>query len=599
MMKKIFWLIAAIFIFAGCKSDKLSLRDNANQTVIRKPDGMELLYIKAQDALDAAQNGDIVLLGPGRHQGPLFFKSSGVTLRGERGSSVSGMVSSWRPQWKEEPLYGYYAWSARIPFETRAVSINGRTMLDVPEALGRESVIAVHRFGMGTAGRDVLKACFTYLSKSKIVVVSFPNREKPDRYRIEAAPVGSAAVVVSGVDNCIVENIIIQSGDCGIKLEKTSGSIVRNCLVTGDNCIILGQGVSDCRIIDNDLTLTPDFFNSEKGIASIDPWIAASFENKRKWAVLSDDSGTGNEIAHNYIYNVYCGIGHSSKAIGCHIHDNRIDLCGDKPVAVSNGHVENNFITRSRFPVNNVRDLKTIPSGPVSGLWKIADIFYPLHERRAVEFYPKFERLLRPGKDGKIEFYAVNILHSSDLMRMRLMRSPANTTDGYSVKIFSDRGELVLSTNGNPAKCKALSDLNYDFPSEKNRRLRVVINDSQGSEWYFPKCKFFVPALSVKTPTRIAKYDDSNSYKLFYNAPRGTQSIALFMDDLSEGAYASVESPGGRVTTLHKSGTVVTPEPGRYTIRLFFKGEMTFSIGGPSDTAVIAPSQEMENSEYE
>jgi len=180
----------------------------------------------------------------------------------------------------------------------------------------------------------------------------------------------------------------------------------------------------------------------------------------------------------------------------------------------------------------------------------------------------------------------------------QLVSFPPNTSDGYSIKVFSEKGGLLLAKKGTPAKYIGPSELSLDFPPEKNKRLKVVINDAPGSEWYFPKSKFFTPALSAKKQTRLVKYDDQNPYKLFYDIPTWTDSIYIFMDPLHEGAYASIENHNIK-TVLKKSGTLKVPYPGRCTIRLFFKEEMTFSIDGPSDTILIAPDQEMERFESE
>lgn len=591
-MKKSLAMLGLMLIMGSCSFDKVNIRSEAQRVLLQKNDGKLLAFNKAQDALDAATPGDTVILGPGRHQGPLVFKSSGITLKGERSAFVSAM-STWRPQLQPAPFYGRYSWTARIPFETDAVSIDGRTMLNIPESKGNEALVAFNRNGLGSGGRDVLKTTFTFLSPHSLLLISFPGNAKPEHHRIEAAPKNTSAIIVSGVDDCAVENLIVQSGNSGIKLENTNNSIVKNCLVTGNNCIVLRENARNCRIYDNDLTLTPDFLNTFEGCAGNAPWLAASFSGpKDKWAVFLDNSGQGNEIDHNYIYNVYKGIGQSG-GIAPSCRHNRIDLCCDKADMIDDFKASDNWTTRTRFFKKSKTVSDSAPSGPVSGQWSIADDFLPLYERHYCEFRLQYQRFLKTGTDGILEFYAARIPENYDIIRLKFVRMAPDTMAPFNIKVFSEKGGLLLAKNGLPAKYIGPSELALDMPAEKNKRLKVIIHDLPGTEWYFPESKFFTPALSVKKETRLLKHDDKNPYKLFYDIPTWIDSIYISMEPLHEGAYATIENHNVK-TILKKSGPVKVPYPGRCTIRLFFKDEMTFSIEGPSDIAVIAPDQGME-----
>lgn len=342
----------------------------------------------AQQALEAAQPGDTVVLGPGVHRGPLVIGVDRVRLRGEPGAVVNANAADWHPLWRHEPSIAANAYSSEIAFEPGVMSIDGRSMVRLEADRG---AMVVHRDGVGRAGRNALGACFTYLHDSGRVVVSFAEGIDPADVHIEAAPEQSAVVCVTGGDDVTVEGLILTGGSSGVLLTDTAGSTVQRCLVyAADAGIHLGQGATRCRLLHNDVTWNPDALtidvDRDSGLAADDVWMAHKrFGTYDKWGVLIDRAGADNEVAYNYVYNVFNGIqnedgvgkndvqehftryvfqGKSPCNQGLVVHHNRIDLALDDALEPGNELVDNrwyaNVVTRGRCATR----FKTVTMGP-------------------------------------------------------------------------------------------------------------------------------------------------------------------------------------------------------------------------------------------
>jgi hypothetical protein len=353
--------------------------------------GERIAYVDAGSALAAAQAGDEVLLAAGVHRGPLVLDRSRLILRGELGAVVDGTRTDWLPLWTPEPACGPHAWASPISFRPDVVTMDGRMMIDVREGRGG---LAVHAMGVGRVGRSVLGAIFTYLpgqekNEAGRLIISFAGPDDPARHRIAASPKDTAVVAIRGADDCIVEGLIITGGRSGVRLEATQGSVVRRCLVMGcDYGIHLGKGAAACRILGNDVTLHADAMNGncdpDTGKAGDDVWHAhKDFGTYDKIAIYADNAGRGNEVAGNYLYDVWDGIATNNDIpdLNAHlahlaaggtvdanrdlwVHHNRVDLAMDdalSPCASLMGNRwHSNIITRAGCAVR----FKSIDLGP-------------------------------------------------------------------------------------------------------------------------------------------------------------------------------------------------------------------------------------------
>lgn len=344
--------------------------------------------VDARAALAQAVAGDVVLLGPGTHRGPLLIDKAGLTLRGEPGARIDAGSTAWTPVWTPEPACGPDAYASPIPFEPAMLTVDGRGMIDVRESRGG---LAVHALGVGRAGRGALGTIFTWQAKTGRVVVSFAGADHPGRHRIVAIPAGTVAVAVRGVDACSVEGLIVTGGHDGVLLEGTRGSTVRGCLVYAcDIGIRIGPGSTGCKVLGNDVTLHADGLNSncdlESGLAGDDVWGAhKNFGTYDKTGIAADNAGAGNEIAGNWLYDVWDGIENGNdvgkSGIRAHVerlqggavaeanrdlsvHHNRIDLTMDDALSPGNDQMGHrwyaNTVTRARCAVR----FKTPDIGP-------------------------------------------------------------------------------------------------------------------------------------------------------------------------------------------------------------------------------------------
>ena len=357
------------------------------QAHLESPSGRQT-FATAQQALAAAKPGDTVTLDAGVHRGPLTVAVDRLTLRGEPGAVVGGNDPAWRPHWRPEPDIARYAYSSPVPFEPGAMSVDGRSMIRLKLGRGGE---VVHRDGVGRAGRNALGACFSYDAANRRVIVSFADDRDPATLAIEAAPESSAAIAIRGADGVVLENLIITGGVDGVLLTDTADSVVRHCLIyAADAGVHFYRNAVRCKALYNDITWNPDALSidieRDSGLAADDVWMAHKrFGTYDKWGVRVDQAGADNEVAYNYIYNVFNGV-QNENGVGAgevqqhftdyifkgkapynqrlNVHNNRVDLALDDALEPGNELVGSqwhaNVVTRSRCAAR----LKTVTMGP-------------------------------------------------------------------------------------------------------------------------------------------------------------------------------------------------------------------------------------------
>lgn len=355
-------------------------------TVLLQRGGKDQPYADARSAVADARAGDVVLLGPGTHRGPLALTNANVTLRGVPGAVVNANDRHWKPQWSKAPQYGRRAFVSPVSFEPGAVSIDDRIMIDARES---RDGMKLHDGGLSGDSRMPVQGVYTYLAKERLLVVSFADDRSPADHRIEASPNGTTAIAVRGADACRVESLIVTGGDTGIAFEHTTNSVAERCLVYSvDTCVRLGPGASLCKVLSCDLTMNPDSLSLDceqmsvgKAVWHAHKWVGTY--DKR--CVLAAQSGTNNEVAFNYLYNMWDGVDidtgvgkadveeHYKNTVfkgiarfnrGLKVHHNRLDLAHDDALEPGDELVDNqwyaNFVTRARCAVR----FKTISLGP-------------------------------------------------------------------------------------------------------------------------------------------------------------------------------------------------------------------------------------------
>jgi hypothetical protein len=386
-----FLMLISLSCTTGLQGRFADIFKPSEKVVLKSKDNAEKVFPFAQAALDAAKEGDIVLLYPGLHRGPLKFKSSGVILQGKPGAFVNANSETWKPEWEKEPEFGPYAYSSSIPFRPITMTIDNRAMIDIVESKAGDNLKTVHTVGVGRNGRNPLRSLFSYLKSEKRVIVSFADNIDPSKYKIEASS-EIAVILISGYDNCIVESLIVTGGKRGVQLEKTKNSIVRKCLIYGvDRGVLMYKGAESCKILSNDITWNADAMNgncaSEAGLPGNDVWIAhKKYGTSDKHGVYAICAGSNNEIAYNYIYDIWDGVQNGGEGgpaevenyyknkvfkgvaaeynVGLKVHHNRIDLTMDDALEPGGALVDNqwysNYVTRADCAAR----LKTVSMGP-------------------------------------------------------------------------------------------------------------------------------------------------------------------------------------------------------------------------------------------
>ncbi len=373
-------------VAAPVKNNTDILRPAEKAVIIRN--NTETKFASAAEAVAAAETGDVIVLGPGLHRGPLAFRKSGVQLTGEPGAYVTAYDGSWKPDWKKDPKYGSYAYSSPISFEPAGIAIDGRVMINADE---NRHGLDIHEDGVARNDRTPQQSMFTYISKEKRLLVSFAREVNPADHRIEACPEKTPVIKIDGVDGCIVQNLIIAGGSAGVQFTKTRGSAVRKCLIFGtDIGVHLSSGATECKVLECDITWNADAMNGdcdqETGLVDNDVWNAHKhYGTYDCWGVFADNSGKDNEVAYNYIYDIWDGIeagGGGDKAgiadyyrnkvfkgisefnIGLKVHNNRLDLCLDDALEPGGELVGNqwysNVISRAKCAIR----IKTVSLGP-------------------------------------------------------------------------------------------------------------------------------------------------------------------------------------------------------------------------------------------
>jgi hypothetical protein len=379
------WFSIALLLLAAPWALAVDMLKPATDVMIQRQ-GQTLSFPTAKEAVAAAKDGDVILLGPGTHAGTLAIAASGITLRGQAGARISANTLEWKPQWTPEPDYGPHAFSSPIPFEPVTVAIDQRVMINITETRGGPGV---HIRGVGRAGRIALQGMFTYQSKTKRLIVSFAQKLDPAQHLIEAAPEGASAVLIKGADNVSVENLIITGGRAGVAMLDTKNSTVQHCLIYGtDVCVSIGRGASSCKALSNDLTWNADALSRDCDPPTVprDIWMAHKHSGTYdKHGVMIEAAGENNEIAYNYVYNIWDGIeagdgvdkndiatyyqekvfkGISQFNRGLKVHHNRIDLAADDAMRPGGELVDNQWYSNIVTRGGDATRLSTISMGP-------------------------------------------------------------------------------------------------------------------------------------------------------------------------------------------------------------------------------------------
>ncbi len=344
MNRRLIVFCALLGTFLACVADQ-------NITITGK-NGVSGTASSLGEAIEKAASGSTVIIDGGTHRGPFVIARDGLTLRGKNGAVITAS-QDWKPDWRPEPEYGF-AFSSPIPFEPKVMHCDGRFMINVTQKRAGDGLKKIHRDGVGRSGRNVLRGVFTYLPGEKRVLVSFHQKTDISKLNIEAS-CPAPAITLSG-KNIVLEDLIVFGGDANVCFRDADYCAVRRCLLIGGNDnVLFSTNANYCKVENCDITLNPAGMTLNAMAGSSKPawdvWVAHKyFGTYDKTGVMFINSGTGNEVCGNYIYNVWNGVTSGSDAgpdeivkyyrefvfpqkavynIDQKIHHNRIDLCMD------------------------------------------------------------------------------------------------------------------------------------------------------------------------------------------------------------------------------------------------------------------------------
>lgn len=326
---------------------------------------------KVQDGLDRAKAGDTVLLLPGVYRERVRFNSSGeygkpVVLSGSEGAILEG-CDDVQLDWQPAPDISEHTYRAALPFPVITVTAGGKiiTILDerrvdpenikariakANEAIAKDPAAAnvprnkvdeqwqwplMFKNGIAPTGWKGFKALAMYHSKNKELLVCF-GEEGLDPRKLQMTVAQRVPIItISGTNRCVVRNLTIRYGWNAVHIEKSLGSVVENCRITGvDFGVYMAEGAKMSTVRFNEISLDP--------YAGASPFQEGSWENwqAHKLGGFYDREGVdmrhtdgGHRIHDNYIHDHWGGIqdvGEIGENMNLDVHHNRVEtICDD------------------------------------------------------------------------------------------------------------------------------------------------------------------------------------------------------------------------------------------------------------------------------
>lgn len=308
-----------------------------------------------QEALTRAQAGDVVHLRPGLYCERVAFAHSGaygrpVVLEGEPGAILDGR-KEFTPDWQPAPDVAPGAYRTRMDFFPFTITANGKVLTTLDEKrVQPDNPDPVWKWpnlfkqGVPPTGWEGPKALAMYRVQARELLVRFQHDLDPRTMVFTFSP-REPAVLISGLDRCVVRNLTIQNAAVGVQIESSLGSVVEGCTIRQtDFDVVLGNGSDRCTVRGNDLSLDP--------YSGADPKLPGAWQNwlAHKTGGFHDRQGVqiqatigGHEIHDNFIHDQWDGIqtiGGPGENVGVNVHHNRISNLADDGLE-PNGAEEN------------------------------------------------------------------------------------------------------------------------------------------------------------------------------------------------------------------------------------------------------------------
>ena len=357
-------------------------------------------FAKIRQGLDKAMPGDTVELAPGIYYERVKFPRSGkfgkpIRLNGPRDAIIDCSVK-FEQKWKKIPQYGPNAWHTKVPadFFPASVGHRGSGLVIAPEGL----IIQLYEKrvgnlkkaekddhntwyapelmtkGIGKSKMNFIKALAMYRHRKSDVIVSYGDGRDVSKANLIFSP-PLPAVVIDGVDRCVVSGITIRHAYMGVFIKNSLGSVVENCrIMRSDRGVEINEGSDRCTVRFCEISMDTNFGCNPWPIGSWDAW--KGHKRGGYWdriAIWIRDSKGGHQIHDNFLHNHWGGVQDTGDNPDLNVHHNLIDEIEDDGLE-PNGSNRNcrwhhNLMTRNRCGFR----IKCIQKGP---LYAYANLFY-------------------------------------------------------------------------------------------------------------------------------------------------------------------------------------------------------------------------------
>ncbi len=315
-------------------------------------------FATIQAALDAAEAGDTVRVAPGVYRERVRFTRGGrpgapLVLEGEPGA-VLDAATPVALDWQAAPEIGDGVYRAALDWFPFTVTADGKivTTLDEkrtsapdgpPPPHGWSRILWREAFvrGIGPSGWEGVKALAMYRHAERELLLRFGDKRDPRTLPVTVAP-RDPAVLVRGVDRCVVRGLAIRHAAIGVLVERSLGSVVEHCEIDpADFGVRLADGADRCTVRFNRISLRPYAGADPRAPGAWDNWQAmktGGFYDRTGIGIGSTRGG--HRIHDNHIHDHWDGISDfgnppwasrkdPTENTGLRVHHNRIETLAD------------------------------------------------------------------------------------------------------------------------------------------------------------------------------------------------------------------------------------------------------------------------------
>ncbi len=266
-----------------------------------------------QVAVDRAEPGDVIVLAAGIHRINLRVSCRGradapIVIEGEPGAEIHGQMS-WQPQWRRAE-FGEGVYEARCPSEPNSLYYRGRIVLKCTD-----SQIRILCHGAEGSGFEHIGGVWGYAGG--YVYLRTPNALEPQAGDVLVAAPNSACLNIRGAQHVTVRGLTLRYANYAALLRSSRHVRIEHCTVGPTDCgIRFGQQVHDSavRYCDVACPAVMDWAGPSGNPQRARRAHRAIFNinmdhgpNNRTGIILFN-SGSRNEIAHNFVHDCMEGI---------------------------------------------------------------------------------------------------------------------------------------------------------------------------------------------------------------------------------------------------------------------------------------------------